>query len=92
MYWTFLADVWRGSAPLLQDKCHIVVRIGGTMLKKEALFEGLTDSLALGMKGRKVKPLHSGETSTIRRRQTNSFRPGTSPKKLEHDFAYVVSA
>lgn len=89
-YWKFLSEVWAGSEALLADECHIVVRIGGTMLVKAALFEGLMESLQSGLRGRRVNALHAGETSTIKRRQTNSFRPGTSAKKLEHDFVFRV--
>ena len=76
---------------MLREEAHLVVRIGGTMLGKEPLFIGLVTSLETGFAGRTVKPLHEGETSTIRRRQTNSFRPGTSPEKVEHDFAFAIA-
>jgi hypothetical protein len=91
-YWTFLSEVWRGCAGLLKEEAHLVVRIGGTMLDKGDLFAGLAASLEGGLRGRKVKPLHDGESSTIRKRQTNSFRPGTSNEKMEHDFAFAIIA
>ncbi len=91
-YWDFLGEVWAGSALLLRKDCHIVVRIGGTMLNKTDLFAGVYASLSKGLSDRTVKPLHDGETSSIRKRQTNSFRPGTSPEKAEHDFAFAISA
>jgi hypothetical protein len=90
-YWAFLSEAWKGCAALLKDQAYLVVRIGGTMLDKRALFDGLLTSLESGLVGRTVKPLHGGETSTIRKRQTNSFRPGTSSEKMEHDFAFAVS-
>jgi hypothetical protein len=90
-YWSFLTEVWNGSAALLRDEAHLVVRIGGTMLDKLSLFNGLLTSLELGLAGRRIRPLHQGETSTIRKRQTNSFRPGTSPEKIEHDFAFAIT-
>ena len=92
LYWEFLSEVWAGGASLLRQDSHIVVRIGGTMLGKADLFAGVYASLLKGLVGRTVKPLHDGETSSIRKRQTNSFRPGTSPEKSEHDFAFVVCA
>jgi len=88
-YWAFLAEIWKGCADLLAAQAHVVVRIGGTKLDKEQLFEGLLISLLNGT-GKNVTALHNGETSQIKRRQTNSFRPGTSPDKLEHDFAFRV--
>lgn len=91
LYWRFLAEVWAGCAPLLRDDCRVVVRIGGTLLSKGELLGGLQTCLDHGLAGRKIRPLHAGETSAIRRRQTNSFRPGTSAKRTEHDFAFSVS-
>jgi hypothetical protein len=90
LYWSFLGEVWAGCASLLKDDAHVIVRIGGTMLGKTDLFAGLRKSLEAGLVGRKVQALHEGETSTIRRRQTNSFRPGTSSEKMEHDFAFAI--
>jgi hypothetical protein len=92
LYWEFLSEVWAGGACLLRQDAHIVVRIGGTMLGKTDLFAGLYASLRQGLGGRTIRPLHEGETSSIRKRQTNSFRPGTSPEKSEHDFAFAISA
>lgn len=90
-YWEFLAEVWRGCAPLLREKAKIVVRIGGTKLTKAELFEGLRGSIGQGLGTRSIRTLHSGISSTIAKRQTNSFRPGTSPDRMEHDFAFAVS-
>jgi hypothetical protein len=90
-YWGFLAEVWRGCAPLLREKAKIVVRIGGTRLVKAELFDGLRASLVQGLDGRAIRTLHSGNSSRIAKRQTNSFRPGTSPDRMEHDFAFSVS-
>lgn len=90
-YWSFLEEAWRGCAPLLRDTARIVVRIGGTKLDKPELLQGLRDSLMRGLGGRRVRALHQGSSSRIAKRQTNSFRPGTSPDRLEHDFAFSVS-
>ncbi len=90
-YWSFLEDVWRGCAPLLRDKARIVVRIGGTKLDKPVLLQGLRGSLVQGLGGRTVRALNQGTSSQIAKRQTNSFRPGTSPDRLEHDFTFSIS-
>ena len=90
-YWTFLSEVWQGCSILLKDQAHLVVRIGGTRLEKVDLFAGLTASLERGLVDCKVMPLHEGESSMIKKRQTNSFRPGTSNNKVEHDFAFAVT-
>ncbi len=89
-YWEFLKQVWRGSAALLSARATVVVRIGGTILDKGKLFDGVSRTLSEGLCERAVRPLHDGETSSIRKRQTNSFRPGTSSEKVEHDFAFSV--
>ncbi len=90
-YWAFLSEVWRGCASLLSEEAVLVVRMGGTTLDKADLSRGLTASLESGLRKRKIKPIHQGESSTIRKRQTNSFRPGTSNDKMEHDFAFAVT-
>jgi hypothetical protein len=90
-YWTFLQEVWSGCATLLRDTLTIVVRIGGGTVAKGDLFEGLETSLAKGLPGRVIRPLHKGISSKIANRQTNSFRPGTSAHRSEHDFTFVVS-
>jgi hypothetical protein len=90
-YWAFLSEVWRGCAQLLSEEAVLVVRIGGTTLDKADLSRGLTASLESGLRKRKIKPIHQGESSTIRKRQTDSFRPGTSNDKMEHDFAFAVA-
>lgn len=90
-YWTFLEEVWRGCALLLRDTATIVVRIGGTKLGKHDLLEGLQSSLACALEGRSVTTMNTGHSSQIAKRQTNSFRPGTSANRLEHDFTFAVS-
>lgn len=90
-YWSFLEEVWRGCEPLLRDESNIVVRIGGTKLGKPELLNGLQGSLMAGLKGRSVKILNGGNSSQITKRQTNSFRPGTSADRMEHDFTFAVA-
>jgi hypothetical protein len=89
-YWKFLVDAWAGCAALLASKSVVVVRMGGTRLSKEQLFEGLTESLKSGLAEFHIHPLHKGTTTEICNRQTNSFRPGTKSKRFEHDFAFEV--
>ncbi len=90
-YWLFLEEVWRGCAPLLRDTCRIVIRMGGTKLRKSEMLEGLHNSLARGLSGGTVRALSQGSSSQIAKRQTNAFRPGTSPNKLEHDFTFLIT-
>jgi DNA methylase len=90
-YWKFLTDAWSGIQPLVKRGTHIVVRIGGTRMPKQALGEGLLESLKGGMTGFRVKPVRRGSTTEIRNRQTNVFRPGTSAVRYEHDFAFKIT-
>lgn len=86
-YWDFLAEAWSGCSRLLMSGSVIVVRIGGTRLTKDELFDGVRTSLEKGV-GRSPNALHSGQTTEIKNRQTNSFRPGTNSQRYEHDFAF----
>lgn len=91
MYWQFLAEAWSGCAKLVKNGTIIVIRIGGARLTKQDLFQGLQSSLSAGFDGMKIKPLHGGETTEIKNRQTNAFRPGTTPERYEHDFAFGLT-
>lgn len=90
-YWAFLAEVWQGCSALLAKESVIVIRIGGSSFRKEELFKGILNSFGSGLSHCRVEPIHSGETSQIKKRQTNAFRPGTSDEKVEHDFAFRLS-
>ena len=90
-YWRFLQETWSGMQPLIKRGTHVVVRIGGTRLVKEDLLAGLHSSLKAGFAGYKVRPRDVGETTEIRNRQTNVFRPGTSAGRVEHDFTFKVT-
>lgn len=89
-YWDFLLDVWSACCVLLAEKASLVIRIGGSMLAKESLMAGLSDCLHRACPDRDIQPVHDGVTTPIRRRQTNSFRPGTSRDRFEHDFTFLV--
>jgi hypothetical protein len=91
LYWRFLAEAWAGCAALMRDGATIVVRIGGTRLTKDDLLAGLSESLSAGMPSFKIKLAHSGVTTEIKNRQTNAFRPGTTPGRVEHDFVFELS-
>jgi len=90
-YWKFLRETWDGMRPLVRRGTHVVIRIGGTGIKKGELLEGLLCSLREGLDGYRVKALHNGDTTEIVNRQTNVFRPGTSTQRFEHDFTFKIS-
>lgn len=89
-YWAFLSQAWTGVAPLLGKRSTIVVRIGGRRLSKEELCRGLMETISMGLVGRNVAIIDKGHTTEIRNRQTNAFRPGTTPRRYEHDFIFRV--
>lgn len=90
LYWKFLEEAWTGCAGLVRKGTVIVIRIGGARLTKDDLFEGVQSSLKTGFVAYRVKALHDGETTEIKNRQTNAFRPGTTTERYEHDFAFSL--
>jgi hypothetical protein len=91
LYWKFMEEAWAGCAKLVQKGTVIVIRIGGAKFTKDDLFDGLQSSLRTGFADRRIKSLHTGLTTEIKNRQTNAFRPGTTPERYEHDFAFSLA-
>ncbi len=89
-YWQFLAEAWSGCVGVLRTDAVIVVRIGGSSLHKHDLLEGLQGSLQDGFADSRIRLLHAGNTTEIRNRQTDVFRPGTTSRRYEHDFAFQL--
>lgn len=89
-YWNFIEEAWQGVAPLMAKESTVVVRIGGAKFTKDELFEGVTSSLGKALSHHRVKPLHSGMTSSIRPRETSAFRPANRSANVEHDFVYAL--
>jgi hypothetical protein len=88
-YWRFLSEAWGGCSGLLMSGSVIVIRIGGTRLTKDDLYDGVLSSLSDGLSTR-LKALDYGSTTEIKNRQTNSFRPGTKSVRFEHDFVFQL--
>lgn len=91
LYWKFLAEAWAGCDSLMREDAVVVVRLGGTRFGKDQLLDGLSETLRVGFKGRQIGLLHGGVTTEIKNRQTNVFRPGTAPGRVEHDFAFRIA-
>lgn len=81
-YWQFIADMWRMLGALVQPKGRVLVRLGSPRIEPMMLARGLTGSAACA--GRRVD-LEFSEVSELRRRQTDSFRPGSSGCLVEVD-------
>jgi hypothetical protein len=88
-YWQFLTETWRGLAELLSVNATIVVRIGGKIAVEE-MTAGLLASLEAGLSACRVTMTGGANTSELRKRQTNAFRPGTKAG-VEHDYIFDVS-
>jgi len=90
IYWKFLEEVWAGMQLLLSNEAVVVIRIGGSALTKDDLFNGLTETLCAGLHGFAVKALTAGITSNIRPRETSAFRPTAAKDRVEHDFTFEL--
>lgn len=86
-YWRLIADMWRVLGRVLGQGACAVIRMGGRKLSPREIVTRLeaTSSFA----GRDVKLL-TWEVSEIKRRQTDSFRPGSSGCKLEVDCCFSL--
>ena len=87
-YWEFLGTVWEGVAPLLKASAVIVVRLGALNVNQRRLTTHLTRSLEQAFSS--VKAIGRPKRSRIRRRQANSFRPGSQGCMFETDYAFRV--
>ena len=81
-YWAFIMDMWRTLARILARKSDIVLRIGGKGFTPDEIVKGLQGTALVS--SRKVQLVHQ-EVSVIKRRQTDSFRPGTKGCMFEVD-------
>lgn len=87
-YWSMIGDLWRSLGQVVAKRAHVVVRIGSTRITPRGLVEGLEGSSVLS--GRRIR-LVSSRQSEIERRQTDSFRPGSSGCQVEVDCHFLVN-
>jgi hypothetical protein len=80
--WGLIADLWRVLGCVLSPRADVVIRIGGKGATPEQLVNGLIATSAFSK--RKASLAHQ-EVSSIRRRQTGSFRPGSTGCAFEVD-------
>lgn len=86
-YWRFIADMWRSLGVVLSRSSHVVIRLGSSRISPDELRRQLVATSQFS--GRRVE-LVEVECSEIRRRQTDSFRPGTVGCKVEIDCHFHV--
>jgi len=87
-YWKMVADFWRMAGYILKPDGHVVIRMAGKGLSEHNVVQGLLGCAVLS--GREVE-LVSQATSTVRRRQTGAFRPGTTGVRFEVDAHFRVA-
>ena len=84
-YWDLIADMWRVLGRILAKNADIVIRIGGKNFNTQDMGQRL--QATSGFSKRKAELVES-ETSEIKRRQTDSFRPGSRGCLVESDFHF----
>lgn len=89
MYWTFLQSAWDGIAPLLSQRVRLVIRIGSRQQNKDALRDGLVQSLNQGL-NRPVYLLDEGTSSKVVNTQARAFRGSKVSQFTEHDFLFTA--
>ena len=87
-YWELISDMWRVLGNLLAKKADIVIRIGGKNFNSEEMGQQLRASSIFSK--RNVELVHS-ETSEIKKRQTDAFRPGSRGCLIESDFHFRMN-
>jgi hypothetical protein len=81
-YWSFIADMWRMLGAVMGRKSNVVIRLGGRGEEVGSMLKKLHATCTFS--GRKVN-LVSHSCSELKRRQTDSFRPGTKGCLIELD-------
>ena len=87
-YWDLISDLWRVLGQVLVKRANIVIRLGVKNLDPKRMGESL---LATSMFSRRKVLLVSSETSEIKGRQTDSFRPGSKGCLIEIDFHFLMA-
>lgn len=87
-YWNFIADMWRSLGQVLAKEADVVVRIGTSRGEAEDLPRKLAECAKFT--SRSVE-LVEQQISPIRRRQTDSFRPGSAGCRFEVDCHFRVA-
>ena len=87
-YWRFLAESWRGLAPLLADGARLVVRLGAIGMTEQ----DMTARLAATVKETwpRARTLTEPKRSRIVGRQATNFMPTSKGCLFEMDYAYAL--
>ncbi len=87
-YWTFISEMWRSLGAILDDRAHVVIRIGMRDNDPDQVIKELTSSSAAA--GRSIK-LREHEVSEIVGKQTIAFRPVSKGCRREVDCHFEVA-
>jgi len=82
-YWNMISDMWGVLGKILHENADVVIRLGGKNLVPSEIAENLLAESESS--NRKVNMVGDYEVSAIRRRQTDSFRPGARGCSMEVD-------
>jgi hypothetical protein len=86
-YWTLIGDMWRVLGEVMTSRAHVVMRFGAIGANVERMISQLEGSAVFS--GRRVTVADT-EVSEIRRRQTDTFRPGSTGCRVEVDCHFVL--
>jgi hypothetical protein len=86
-YWLFIADMWRVLGAAMAPRSNVVIRIGGRRADVKSVVSSVNAARVFA--GRRVE-LVSWTSEPIVRRQTDSFRPGSSGCKEEVDIHFSL--
>lgn len=86
-YWRMISDMWVMLGRVMSANASVIIRIGGKALEPEETGAELEASSRFA--DRRVRLIGS-ETSEIRRRQTDAFRPGSRGCLVESDFHFHI--
>jgi hypothetical protein len=81
-YWALLADMWRTLSLVTDRNADVVIRLGATRIGPDRLVSGL--EAVARVANRRVR-LVDQRVSELVKRQTDSFRPGSTGCKVEVD-------
>lgn len=86
-YWSFISDMWRMLGVVLAKKADVVVRIGASRIPTDRM---ITMMECCAQFANRKYELVSVEASSLRKRQTNAFTPGTTGCKEELDLHFAL--
>jgi hypothetical protein len=84
-YWSFLCEAWQALRPLLAQRSTFICRIGGRNVDPNVIKETLSSSMQFLASRWKLQDY---TVSTLVRRQTDAFRPGSVGCRFEVDFCF----